>query len=226
MTRPRNGSSSFNASSAPTTAPKNDAAQARNGVSSHPKMRKNRRTQRMGSGASFPDRGQQGGQHEARQKRHREGAQRPVSSGEIQGYGYRRHQRRDPEGYGKRHEGRPLAASQRVIRQHPPSHPWNKGSDHPPDRMVPPVAPAPDLIPAAAIGADILEQHDVYQEENACRAQSDAGRTGETLDGAGTGPETRQYRDRRQAHDQDDGADHHFQYPTQEARSQREKQHE
>src|SRR5215218_10391423 len=97
MTRPRNGSSSFKASSAPTTAPKNEAAQARNGVSSHPKIRKNRRTQRMDSGASFPDRGQQGGQHDSRQERHREGAQAPVSSGEIQDDGQHRHQRRDPE---------------------------------------------------------------------------------------------------------------------------------
>ena len=44
---PRTGSSSFKASSAPATAPKKEAAHARNGVSSHPKMRKRRRTQRI-----------------------------------------------------------------------------------------------------------------------------------------------------------------------------------
>src|SRR5215208_5166989 len=47
IANPRTGSSSLMARRAPTTAPKKEAAHAIKGGSSHPKMRKNRRSQRM-----------------------------------------------------------------------------------------------------------------------------------------------------------------------------------
>src|SRR5689334_15024798 len=82
--RPRTGSSSFIANRAPATAPKNEAAHAKKGVSSQPKMRKNKRTQRIGSGPSSSYRGNGQGEYESRQEGDCEGAQTPVSSGKTQ----------------------------------------------------------------------------------------------------------------------------------------------
>src|SRR4051812_28498155 len=82
--RPRTGSSSFMASRAPTTAPKNEAAQARKGVSSQPKMRKNRRTQRIGSGGALPDGGGDGRGDKPGEKRYSKGSQGPMRAGEAQ----------------------------------------------------------------------------------------------------------------------------------------------
>src|SRR5918997_7135229 len=80
---PRTGSSSFNASRAPTTAPKNEAAHARKGVSSHPKIRKSRRTQRMGLIAALSHRRKNGGQHQSGQERQPEGGETPACAGKA-----------------------------------------------------------------------------------------------------------------------------------------------
>src|SRR4051812_13033972 len=99
ITRPRNGSSSFNASRAPATAPKKEAAHARKGVRSHPKIRKNRRSQRMGSGSAFPARGYDGGENQTGEKRDCEGSQRPGGSGESEEYGQHRDHNGEHERY-------------------------------------------------------------------------------------------------------------------------------
>ena len=77
---PRTGSSSFMANKAPTTAPKKEAAHARKGVSSHPKIRKNSRSQRMGSGPSRPYARKECSEQQTRQKRDGERTQREASS--------------------------------------------------------------------------------------------------------------------------------------------------
>jgi hypothetical protein len=68
--------------------------------------------------------------------------------------------------------------------------------------MVPPVAAA-DLPPAVGVGPDVLEQHDVHQEEDEARAQADAGSARDPLDGAGARPDARQEGDRGEAAEQD-----------------------
>src|SRR5688572_28353344 len=78
---PRTGSSRFSASNAPATAPKNEAAHARKGVSSHPKMRKRRRTQRIGLGATRPHGSEDSRQDQPRKEGDGKGGKGPPRTG-------------------------------------------------------------------------------------------------------------------------------------------------
>jgi len=49
--------------------------------------------------------------------------------------------------------------------------------------MVPPIAAA-DLPPTVGVGPDVLEKGDIQQEKDERRAESDAGRARDALDGA------------------------------------------
>src|SRR4051794_2146991 len=206
--RPRTGSSIFIARSAPATAPKNEAAHARNGVSSQPKMRKNRRTQRMGSGGALPDQGRSDrGDDQPGQESHGKGTQRPPRSRKAEQNSKdcennrccERSQQPEPCGW--------AAIPRRLIGQNPGSHPGQEGTHHPPDRMVPPVTAAPDFQPPVTVGADVLEQDDVEEEEHYGCAEPDPRCAGDSLDGEGPGPEAGEHRDRGEACQQDDGTD-------------------
>src|SRR5918992_2428715 len=84
IARPRTGSSTRMATSAPATAPKKEAAHARKGVSSHPKMRNSRRTQRIDSGSAVCDTRGDGGENQGGQESHREGGQCPTGARESE----------------------------------------------------------------------------------------------------------------------------------------------
>src|ERR1700694_4594653 len=159
--RPRTGSSSFMASSAPTTAPKNEAAHARKGVSSQPKMRKNRRTQRIGSGGALPDGGSDRSDDKPRQEGHGKGSQGPMRAGEAKQDGEYGDDDRSYERGQQPSRRRGTAVSRSLIRQNPGAHPGQEATHHPPDRMVPPVTTAADIAPAVTVGADVLQQGDV-----------------------------------------------------------------
>jgi len=82
-TIPLRGSRIRMARSAPTTAPKNEAAHARKGVSSHPKTRTRARSQRMLS-ATQPQMGEDDGSGDADQERDAERRERPRGAGEME----------------------------------------------------------------------------------------------------------------------------------------------
>src|SRR5215203_1335457 len=186
--RPRTGSSSFKASSAPTTAPKNEAAHARKGVSSHPKMRKRRRTQRIGLGATLPHRSKDGGEDQPREERHGNGGQAPACSGETDHdcNGSKQYGRSECEG--KADQRRRAAGTYRLIRQDPGTHPGKEGAHHPPHRMVPPVAAAADSVPAVGVGADILKHTYIHEKEDGSRGEADTRSTGYAFNGSRPGP--------------------------------------
>src|SRR5687768_11440743 len=80
---PFRGSRTRMARSAPRTAPKNEAAHARKGVSSHPKTRTRARSQRM-LAASEPQAGEYDGCGDADEERDAESRQRPGSAREVE----------------------------------------------------------------------------------------------------------------------------------------------
>src|ERR1700732_3009393 len=172
--KPRPGSSSRMASSAPTTAPKNEAAHARKGVSSQPKMRKNRRTQRMGSGGALPEGGGDRSGDKPGQESYGKGAQRPMRAGEAEQNGEYGDDDRRYVCSQQPNRCRGAAISRGLIRQNPGAHPRQKAAYHPPDRMIPTVAPAADVAPAVSIGADILKQDDIHKKKDGGRAEADS----------------------------------------------------
>src|SRR5215212_1801223 len=101
MANPRTGSSTFMASKAPPTAPKNDAAHARKGVSSHPKIRKNRRSHRMSSGPASSYSRDDRGEHECGQKGDCERAQTPTCSRKSESHGQSRYDQSGGDGQPK-----------------------------------------------------------------------------------------------------------------------------
>src|SRR5687767_7529526 len=117
MARPRTGSSTFIASNAPATAPKKEAAHARNGVSSHPKMRNSIRTQRIRSGATLPHRGKNRSEHQAREEGYTEGSERPARSRKAQHNRQSPQQDREREGRYETSTGRRLSVPLRLIRE-------------------------------------------------------------------------------------------------------------
>src|SRR5918997_2441783 len=145
---PRTGSSSFNASRAPTTAPKNEAAHARKGVSSHPKIRKSRRTQRMGLIAALPHRRENGSQHQAGQEGQPEGGETPVCPGEACENRDKTEHDRSGTGHSKCNQWQRLSTSAGLIGQYPGAEPREERAYHPPHRVVPPVATPTNFIPS------------------------------------------------------------------------------
>src|SRR5687768_3449460 len=148
---PFRGSRTRMARSAPTTAPKNEAAHARNGVSSHPKTRTRARSQRM-LAASAPHAREDDGRGDAGEEPDAEGGKGPCGAWEMEQRSPHpernaEHERREHEP----HDGRGLTVG-RLIREEPGTHPWEVGANHPPDGVVPPVAPTTELAPA--IGVD------------------------------------------------------------------------
>ena len=152
------------ARSAPPTAPKNEAAHARNGVSSHPKIRKTSRSQRMRSGAfraqpreqRWPGRARAGtrprtwprvqpapgkwisdGDHGARPP--------PQTSGSAE----------------RRRAARPRPTLDELVGEDPRTEPRQERAHHPPDRVIPPVAAAAEVQPAVSVRPDVLQQRDV-----------------------------------------------------------------
>ena len=129
-------------------------------MSSQPKMRKSRRIQRMRfrRGVHPAPRGPWRG-------RARAGTRPRTSAGSTARPGIRcstattarQHARRRPR-CRSRGRRRDAARCADLVRQDPGAHPRQEGADHPPDRVVPPVAAAADLPPAVGVGADVLEQ--------------------------------------------------------------------
>src|SRR3954469_10429351 len=107
--RPRNGSSIRMAISAPATAPKKEAAQARNGVSSQPKIRKRSRSQRIASAAPGPQERERGGEGEPGKEGHSEGRKRPPRAGEP-----------DQDRHDRREHGKGDRRSERRRDRYPP----------------------------------------------------------------------------------------------------------
>ena len=121
------------------------------------------------------------------------------------------HHHRSADGDGKADQRRGTAGARRLVGQDPGTHPRKEGAHHPPHRVIPPVAAATDLIPAVGVGADVLQQGNVDQEENARRGEPDAGGTRNAFDGARPGPQPRQQGDGRQPGNQDDSTDEDLQ---------------
>src|SRR3954464_5172067 len=148
---PRTGSSSFSASSAPPTAPKNEAAHARKGVSSHPKMRKSRRTQRIGSGAALPHRGHECSQGQSREKRHTERPECPTRPGNSDQNAHDGADHGETNNSQEGHTDRWPTVPGCLVGEDPGAHPGKKRSRHPPDRVIPPVATSSDGVPAVGV---------------------------------------------------------------------------
>ena len=106
--------------------------------------------------------------------------------------------------HGERGDRGGLAALDALIRELPGAHPWNERADHPPDRVIPPVAPAADLEPSVGVRADVLEDADVDQKKDDRGRESDARRARDALDGACASPEPWEKGDRSDAGEQDD----------------------
>src|SRR5215210_4514241 len=185
---PRIGSASLSAISAPPTAPKNEAAHARKGVSSHPKMRKSRRTQRIGSGAALPHRGHECGQGQSGEKRHPQRAERPTGTRNSDQNADHGAEHGESEHGQKGHTDRWPTVADCLVGEYPGAHPGKKRSRHPPDRVIPPVATSSDGVPAVGVGTDVLEQHDVEQQKDHSGGESDAGSARNSFDKARPGP--------------------------------------
>ena len=157
-------------------------------------MRKKSRTQRIGSGAALPDTRNERGQSESGKKRHRESPQSPVRPGNPRSVAELRSARPEPVIVMSRLPYRRTSVAIGLIGQEPRPHPGDECSHHPPDGMVPPVAPPADFIPAIGVGPDILQQHDIHQEKHASRA-SPIPAAPQSLDGARPSPEARKHAD-------------------------------
>src|SRR5215203_2065741 len=223
--RPRTGSSSFKASSAPTTAPKNEAAHARKGVSSHPKMRKRRRTQRIGLGATLTHGRKDGGDYEAGQERDGECPKAPTSRWEAQKDGGDSHRNTRYHGEGEAGQRGCTSISYDLVGEIPSPQPRKERAHHPPDGLVPPVAAPADLIPAVGVRPDILKEGDVQEKKHSSCRQPDSCGTRNALDRTWAGPESWQHGNRGNPDDQDDPTYHHFDDTGKEAGGQGKEQH-